>query len=129
MNIRRSRNHLFRNVMLGIQIAISLIFVSCTFIIIRDGELVLKVSNIPENDKDDKEYISLWTSDVQQIDYLLDEIKKLHDLDKLIMCDRQYLYLEDVKQSPEAMKAFYNTPVFPRYATDDPNMPAMLSIQ
>ncbi|MDE6023505.1 MAG: hypothetical protein K2G13_08395, partial [Muribaculaceae bacterium] len=99
LNLHRSRNHLFRNVMLGIQIAISLIFVSCTFIIIRDGNIVLKMSNIPENDKAYKEYLSLWTSDIVQLDYLLDETKKLPELDNLVMCDMQYLYLEDVKQS------------------------------
>lgn len=127
-NMRRSRNHTFRNVMLGIQIAISLVFVSCTFIIIRDGELVLKMCNIPENDKDYKEYLSLWTSDVQQIDYLLDEIKKLPELDRLVMCDRHNIYLEDAKENPEAMEAFYNRPVFRCYDTDDPDMPDLIGM-
>ncbi len=127
-NMHRSRNNLLKNAMLGIQIAISMIFVCCTFIIIRDGDRILKICNIPENDKDYKEYLFLWTSDIEQPEYLLDEIKKLPELDRLVMCDVQFFHIEDIQENPEAMEAFQNRPVFKRYATDDPDIVELLGM-
>ncbi|MDE6337380.1 MAG: FtsX-like permease family protein, partial [Muribaculaceae bacterium] len=89
-NMRRSRNHLFRNTMLGIQIVISFIFVSSTFILVNAGDKILKACNVPDNDDFYRECLYLESVYATDRALLLDELKRLPELEKMIMCSKGF---------------------------------------
>ncbi len=118
-NMRRSRNHLFRNVMLGVQIAICTIFICSTFILISWGNKILKEYNIPKNDRQFKEYLyfePMYASDKVR---LLNEIKRLPELDKIILCGKSYTSINEIKESAEAIEKLDRRTFFRSYFTDD----------
>ena len=121
-NMRHGRTHLFRNVMLSLQIAISIAFVCATFILVRDGERILKVCNVPSNDDFYKECIVLRPSYAEQPKLLLEEIGHLPDLDKMVMCDNRMLKIKDVAESPEAMEHFNDQTYFHVYCSADTSL-------
>ena len=57
MQLQRSRGHALRNTMLGIQIAICILFVGGSIALTHFSELALKEMNVPENDDFYKECI------------------------------------------------------------------------
>ena len=80
-NMRLSRNHLFRNVMLGIQIAICIVFVSLTFILINAGKRIFDAYNVPEND-----VLYRGCTIIRALNYIpkqfFEEVDSLPELDK-----------------------------------------------
>ena len=105
-NMRFSRNHLFRNAMLGIQISISVVFVCLTFMLINGGNKLLDTYNIPENDDFYKGCLKLdmsVQSGVSEPFRLLDELDSLPDLDKIV----SWKYLNyDVREIDNVIKIF-----------------------
>lgn len=127
-NMRRSRNHLFRNVMLGIQIAICTIFLCCTFILIAGGNKILKASNIPENDAQFKEYLYFEPMYSTEKEHLLNEIKRLPDLEKIILCGKSYTSINEIKESEEAIEKLDRHSYFRTYFTDDTTLISKLGM-
>ena len=118
-SMRRSRNNLFRNVMLGIQITISIVFVCCTFILANGGNKMLKALNVPENDDFYKECLYLRPGLAEQSNRLLDEIKHLPDLDRMIMCGINYDCIKEIEENPEVVDKLQDGRVFKFYCTTD----------
>lgn len=83
-NMRRSRNHLFRNAMLGIQMLICFVFVCTSLVCINFLNKELKPM-IPENDNILKECLYVKSSFVGNWERLHDELRKLPDLDRIEM--------------------------------------------
>ncbi|MDE6023563.1 MAG: ABC transporter permease, partial [Muribaculaceae bacterium] len=121
-NMRLSRNHFFRNVMLGLQVVICLIFIFGTFILINGGNKIIKDHNIPENDSHFKEYLYFQPMYAIEKDRLLNEIKRLPDLDKIILCGNSYTSVNEIKDNPEAIEKLNRHHYFNSYFTDDPRL-------
>ena len=129
--MRKSHSHTFRNVMLGVQTLICLIFVCCTFILADGGNKILKVCNVPDNDDRFKEYLYLYPDDAKDKKHLIDEIKRLPDLEKAIICDaRTWSTAMEIKNNPdvkEKLNGTYGT-YFKTYHTDDTTLLSALGM-
>ncbi len=117
--MRKSRNHFLRNVMLCIQTVICIVFVCSTFIIVNAGNHILKQFNIPDNDKTFKEYIHLDPSYSSDPAKLIDEIKRLPDLDKALVCDDAYHTMSEIKDNDDIKEKLNNNIYFSTYTIED----------
>ncbi len=117
-SMRRSRSHLFRNVMLGIQIVISIIFVCGIFILGNGVEKILKSCNIPKNDNFYKTCLYLNLPYSSRPWQLLDEIERLPDLDKMIVHCSFYTPIKEIKENPDIEKLQKQAYFFTFYTTD-----------
>ncbi|MDE5881236.1 MAG: FtsX-like permease family protein [Muribaculaceae bacterium] len=121
-NMHRSRNHIFRNAMLGIQLTISLVFICSTLILARGGEKMLERNNIPENDDFYNECLSLCISNAANMaskERLINEINRLPDLDKVIKLDHYYSPIKEIEENPAAKQKFEKNNIFMSYITND----------
>lgn len=126
--MRTGRNHLFRNIMLGIQTTISIIFVCSTFILINGGKLILEKCNIPENDSFYKQCLFLRPEYCAQSRQLIDEISRLPELDRAIMSAGIYLQVAEVANNPEIAEKFYGETYYNFYITNDTAMVSFLGM-
>lgn len=118
-NMRRSRTHLFRNIMLGIQTVICMVFVCSTFILVNGGNKIMKVCNVPANDADFKEYLYFQPMYCIEKYRIVNEIKRLPDLDKIILCGLSYTSVNEIRESEDAMEKLDRHIYFQTYFTDD----------
>ena len=106
--LHRSRGHALRNTMLGIQIAICILFVGGSLALTQFSELSLKDYNVPENDDFYKECILvrpyLTEEDSPKIlEYLRTEAK---DIERFIPISLEQFRIKEVNEYPEAMNVF-----------------------
>lgn len=128
-NMRRSRNHIFRNVMLGVQTTICLLFICVTFILIERVDQLLGFLNLPPNDSFYKECLLLRPGYFKQPDMLLDEIKRLPAMDRMVMWDRSFYSLEEIKQNPEAMEKLDGRSHYETYRISDTAAISLLGVE
>ena len=108
VQLHRSRGHALRNTMLGIQIAICILFVGGSLALTQFSELSLKDYNVPENDDFYKECILvrpyLTEEDSPKIlEYLRTEAK---DIERFIPISLEQFRIKEVNEYPEAMNVF-----------------------
>lgn len=106
--LHRSRGHALRNTMLGIQIAICLLFVGGSIALTHFSELTLKSYNIPDNDDFYKECIlvrpySTAEDSPKILEYLRTEAK---DIEKFIPVSLEHYRFREVQDNPEATEEF-----------------------
>ncbi|MDE5881320.1 MAG: FtsX-like permease family protein [Muribaculaceae bacterium] len=118
-NMRRGQSHLFRNIMLGIQIVISIIFVCSTFILVKGGDRLLKACNIPDNEDTYKEYLYLFSRESANRQQLIEELRHLPNLDKMLMANRGYSSVNEVLTNPEIVDKLHKEIYFSTYCTTD----------
>ena len=136
-NMRRSRSHAFRNVMLGFQLTVSLIFVCSTLILVNTGRNMLKNCNIPEKDDLYAQCLFLNTrfmnthsiDDEERIERVCAEIMRLPEVDRVVMyCSGNSFDILELKNNPEAMEKMYNKSSFPCISTTDKNLPSFFGM-
>ncbi|MDE6022982.1 MAG: ABC transporter permease, partial [Muribaculaceae bacterium] len=127
-NMRKSRNHLFRNVMLGIQIAISIVFVCGSFILANGADKVLEAFNVPDNDDFYKKCLYLRPYRAEQPERLIDEIERLPALDKMMMYRNIWFPIREIEECPEYLEKYNNNTNLDVYQTNDTAMPSMLGM-
>ncbi|MDE7349955.1 MAG: ABC transporter permease, partial [Muribaculaceae bacterium] len=103
LNLRKRRHHIFRSIMLALQIAICILFVSATFLCFWCGKLLIEVNNIPEDDELYDESLLLQSHYALNPEALLNELRRLPDLDRLIMCNAHYSGYEEIMSNQELM--------------------------
>ncbi len=128
-NMQRSRNHIFRNVMLVIQIVICIVFICCTFILIHRGNKIMEEYNVPDNDSYYKEYLYFEPMYSTEKERLLDEIKHLPNIDKILLCEQSYTSLDEIKESTHAIEKLDRHTYFKTYFTDDPSLISTLGMK
>ncbi len=129
-NLQQGRTNLFRFIMLGFQIVVSMIFVSCTLILINDGYKLLKLYNLPEKEDPFKESLLLrtdiFTSDRKPI---LDELNRLPELDRMFLFDIiSSNYLIEIRNNPDIPEKFHGRKNFYLYLTNDPTLLSYMGI-
>ena len=100
-NMRRSRNHLLRNVMLFLQTLICMTFVCCTFILVNGSHRIFEACNIPDNNDLYKEYLYYDPEFCVDKKRVLSEIISLPELDKAILCGGAYMPPKEIRDNPE----------------------------
>lgn len=121
-SMRRGRNHLFRNVMLGLQITICMIFVCCTFILVNCGNKMLKASNVPADDSVYKEYLIFKPGYSEHPERLIEEVSALPELGRMIMCSEHWTPINAISFDPELKEKFRGRTHYPTYFTTDTAM-------
>lgn len=129
VNMRRSRNHLFRNVMLGVQTTICLLFICVTFILLKGVDQMLDSLNLPPNDSYYKQCLILRPNYSKQPPQLLDEIKRLPDLDRMVMWDRCFYSIEEIRQNPEISEKLNDRSNYETYLTNDTATLSLLGVE
>ncbi len=137
-NMRRSRSHIFRNVMLGFQLAVSLIFVCCTLILVNTGRNMLKNCNIPEKDDLYAQCLFLNTrymythsiDDEERIERVCAEIRRLPEVDRLeLYCSSNDFDILELKNNPDAMAKMDNQSHFQCISTTDKDLPSFFGME
>ena len=105
-NMRGSRSHMFRNVMLGIQIVISTILVCSTLTINRKTEQLFPIFHLPDNLDSFKECILLNCSQGTQRKSIDKEIELLPSLEKKITYNDYSADIPEIQDNPEILTAF-----------------------
>lgn len=123
-NMRRSRNHLFRNAMLGIQMLICFVFVCTSLVCINFLNKELKPI-IPENDKLLKECLYVKSSFAGNWERLYDELSKLPDLDRIMM---NYQDHYPVREMLEVKEKLHISPYSKIYCIKDTAILSFLGI-
>ena len=119
-HMRGSRSHLFRYVMLGLQVAISTVFICATFTVSRWSGLVLRPYHIPDDTAPYEECAFLGATEAQyEIKALKEEIGRLHSLEKMMPHEVYYLSLPEVTGNADAMATLQNQDYLPFLCTAD----------
>ena len=133
VNMRRSRSHTFRNVMLGFQIAVSLIFVCCTIIMLNTGRNMLKNCNIPDKDDLYADCILLRTDlirDEERSQRVCDAIACMPEVDRIEMYDPLDGFdIQEIKNDPETLEKMGGRSYFPSINTTDKDLPSLLGME
>ncbi len=118
-NIQKSNSHIFRNAMLCIQIVICIVFVCCAFTLYKGTENILRANNIPEKDDIYSKYLYIEPYMVSDANHLLDEIKALPDIDKMLMYSQYFTALKELADDPELSEKLDGNVYYQFYATLD----------
>ncbi len=119
-HMRGSRSHLFRYVMLGLQVAISTVFICATFTVSRWSGLVLQPFHIPDDTAPYEECVFLAATEAQhEIKALKEEIGRLHSVEKMMPHEVYYLSLPEVTGNADAMATLQNQDYQPFLCTAD----------
>ena len=130
VHMRGNRTHLFRNVMLGMQVAISIIFVCGTLTTALWANSMLKCFNLPDDLEPYKECLYL-RGDVareNQAD-LKREIAQLPSLDKIMVHETGYTQIPGVANNPEVRVTFEGRTHFPLLLTADTSLVAFYHLR
>ncbi len=127
-NVHRSKNHLFRNVMLSLQIVISLVFVCGTFILANGADKIIKANNVPENDYFFKKCLYLRPYMAEQPDRLIDNMEQLPNLEKMVMRGEMWYSIREIEENLEYKEKYDNQTYFNIYQTNDTALPAILGM-
>ncbi len=126
--IRRKGNHLFRNILLGIQISTCIIFVCTTFIILKGGSLMLKACNVPTNDSQCAEWLTTCLSLANHPEQLEEEIKRLPELETMIGCSKFNASINDISRNPEYSERLKGKSFYRFYTPEDTTLLKYLDI-
>ena len=101
MQLQRSRGHALRNTMLGIQIAICILFVGGSIALTHFSELALKEMNVPENDDFYKECIIVhsYLESPKLLEYLRTEAQ---GIERFISMNHDFLQSKEIQEDSVA---------------------------
>ena len=128
-NMRRSRTHFFRNVMLCVQIAICLVFVCSSFILIGSGRIIMKSYIIPEKDRLFKNCLLVVSSYGHQHDQLLEEINVMPEMDRIASFSRGWYPVKEIVENPDMMETSDERQYINTYCTLDSALISLLGIE
>lgn len=120
--MRRSRSHHFRNAMLCLQVAISMVFVCFNLIVLSWSEKMLEYHNLPNNDAFYKKCILINMNSVSQPLQLREEIEHLPSLDKIIRSNTFFLNFSEIDDNPDLVSALNGLKYFPFYIDKDTSL-------
>ena len=128
--MRGSRTHLFRDMMLGLQVAISIAFVCGTLTTALWADSMRKCFNLPDDLEPYKECLYL-NSDVawENRESLKKEIARQPSLDRMMAHEISYYRIPGVAANPEMMESFGGQTHFPLLLTADTSLVAFYHLR
>lgn len=122
-NMRNSRNHLFRNVMLGMQITICIVFLCSTLTISHWGDKLMQERHLPDDLTPYKESILLNLEAASTgSEALKREIGRLPALERMVAHDIWHSEICDIEENPEAKVAFKGRTYIPFFHASDTSL-------
>ena len=130
IRMRHGRSHLFRHVMLTVEIAISLLFVCSTLSLVRWTDLMAKYFHVPDNLAPYKECILLQAHEASESPgALLQETSRLPSLKTMIPHDIIYLTCKNIKENAEVQAALDNHTHLPFFAACDTSLVSFYNLR
>ena len=128
--MRGSRTHLFRDVMLGLQVAISIVFVCGTLTTALWADSMRKCFNLPDDLEPYKECLYL-NADVawENRESLIKEIARQPSLDRMMAHETAYCRIPGVAANPEVLESFGGQTHFPLLLTADTSLVAFYHLR
>ncbi len=115
--MRKSHRHIFRNIMLGIQIAISIFFLCITLVLTQGIGAMLKPLNIPGDETPFKESVYLKPTNINIP--LAEELSRLPEVEETALyIDKSYSPLVGYWENPEFLKKSGKRSYFPTRFVD-----------
>lgn len=127
--MRRNRQHLLHKMILGVQTSVIIIVICATFILMNAGNKIITACNVPENDSVLKEYLFLKPESYTKNVEILDEIRHLPDLKRVIRCGDNYQRIKEIADVPDFYERFEYRDYFHFYCTDDTTLLSDLGIE
>lgn len=124
-----SRSHLFRNVMLGLQIVISMIFVCGTLELVQVTSLIIDMENIPDNDEDYRKMVYLNASEAEDSYRLIEEVSRLADVKQTIPVSQIYQSFGEIIDNPDIKEKLKGQTHFYSYEVADTAMFNLFGIE
>lgn len=122
-NMRGSRTHLFRNVMLGMQVTICIVFLCSTLTISHWGDKMMLERHLPDDLTPYKESILLNLAKASTgREALKREIERLPALDRMVEHDSWYVGICDIEDNPEVKEAFQGQTHVPLFHASDTSL-------
>lgn len=128
-SMRHSRSHIFRNVMLGVQITIGIIFVCGTLTLLDWSDKVLACWHLPDDERKYEECVLMKVEEAADPMRLMDEVRHLPYVAEVIEHDKVYLCVNDISDSPKAMQAFRDMPYRSFYCATDTSIISFYGIK
>ena len=97
--MRKNHSHWFRNMMLGIQIAISTFFLCTTFGFLNLSDKLKEFNNIPNDERVYKESLYLQTHEADDQQRLRDHLTKLPEVEKCIPYSRGFYRVDELTEN------------------------------
>ena len=121
VHMRGSHTHLFRNVMLGLQMAISIIFVCGSLTVGRWSGLLMKHHNLPDDLEPYKEslFLRLNEVNVHSLPLLKKEIAELPGLEKMMVHEMGWYQITDIQNNREVLEALGGQSYFQHLVVPD----------
>ncbi len=128
-SMRHSRTHIFRNVMLGVQITISIIFVCGTLTLLEWSDRVLACWHLPADEQKYRECVLMQVDEAGDPMRLMDEVRRLPDVADVVMKQSMYFSLNDITNDPRVMQAFDDKPYSRFYCATDTSLISFYGIK
>lgn len=100
--MRGSRTHWFRNIMLGIQVTIAMLFVSSTFVMASWSKQMLRVFHLPDDLSDYKNCLWADVSLAEDAEGLSSELRQLPSVERTLRIESAWRYVQDIDENPVA---------------------------
>ncbi len=117
-NMRGTRNHVFRNIMLCIQITISILFVSAAITMATICHRLTDSFTLPDDDTPYRESIMIQANYVDNLNYLYEELDKLPDLAQSIPVYEIYHGYDEININDSLKEQFGHSYYITHYMQD-----------
>lgn len=118
-SMHSSRSHLLRNVMLGLQIFISMFFVCGTLELVQATSSIIDMKNVPGNDDDYKQTVLLKASEAEDGHHLIEKVNRLADVKQTIPFSELFYSFKEVLDNPDVIKKLEHKTYFYSYVVAD----------
>lgn len=128
-SMRHSRSHIFRNVMLGVQITIGIVFVCGTLTLLDWSDKVLACWHLPDDEQKYEKCMLMKVEEAADPMRLMEEVRHLPDVAEVIGHEKVYFCVNDISESPKAMQAFRDMPYHSFYCATDTSIISFYGIK
>lgn len=114
--MRRSRNHWFRNTMLGVQVMISMFFLGVTFCLLCWVGKMADFNHIPDDERAYKQSLFLHTNAAENVLRLRDKLIHLPQVERWIPYSCGFWKVNELAENEEFSKAVWKDDLFVSYS-------------
>lgn len=114
--MRRSHNHWFRNMMLGVQVMISMFFLGVTFCLLCWVGKMADFNHIPDDERAYKQSLFLQTNAAENVQRLRDKLIHLPQVERWIPYSCGFWKVNELAENEEFSKAVWKDDLFVSYS-------------
>ena len=114
--MRRSHNHWFRNMMLGVQVMISMFFLGVTFCLLCWAGKMAEYNHIPDDERAYRQSLYMQTNDAENSLRLRDKLVHLPQVERSISYSCGYWRIGELAENEEFCKAAWQGDPYASYS-------------